>query len=175
MRTTLMACLGIAFCPWVLPVAVAADSEAAVTEKGEAIDPRHRGDTSFKAKDPRYYVWYEEAGWSLRCASLPGVDTKFVGTVEVIDGTFDKMRPVGLEKKGKKADLWELDGDRKKLTFRITTRGSFDGFDFTTKGGPETRVKYTLRMEGKPHPERIFIGKEGQHPKKGPFSFPAKP
>jgi len=134
-----------------------------------------------KVRTMRYFVWRDSSGWHLRTASP--AKRKFIGTIKLTDGTFGKMRPVGLEKSGKMADRWVVNKGRNEIKFEIYTAGSFDGFDFSAKGSRTAKVEFDLKFQDptktgtKPmaQPKKIFIGRREQHPKTGKFSFPVKP
>ena len=123
----------------------------------------------------RFYVWYEDQeGWHLRSAATKRGLIKFEGTVRVINGEFRRCRPIGLDSKGKYADQWSLDKERRELKFLMHTAQVFDGFDFNV--APKTaELEFELKVAGKEQPNRIFIGGKGQHPPKVRFTLPAAP
>jgi hypothetical protein len=138
-------------------------------------DPRGRPDEKFVNVPVRYYVWYDSDGWHLRTASRATQLRKFHGKIKLTGGTFNKLRAIGLEQKGKYPDSSKLDAARTTIEFTIYTSSSFDGYDFTVKGGQEARVAFELYRGDKERPGEIYIGSEGQHPTSGKFSFPAVP
>lgn len=149
---------------------VACLSERAFSED---LNPRGKPEQDLvKVKDARYFVWQDSEGWHLRTASKATV--KFIGSVSLTRGTFGRLRTVGLEKRGRYPDLWEVSPERDRIAFDIFTGGSFDGFDFDVRGKGAT-IEYELKIskESKAMPKRIFIGRDNVHPAEAKFSFPA--
>jgi hypothetical protein len=156
-----------------LPPAKTTNGEV-ISAKGQPADSKVEGIINHPA---RYYIWVDPQGWHFRCAAKEGAFTTFAGTIELSDGEFGKLRPIGLEtnntkKKKKTEDTWRVENVRKKIQFTIHTAGSFDGFDFTLAKVKEARVNFDLKISGKAQPERIIIGKDSQHPKEAEFSLP---
>jgi len=159
-----------------------AAATARAKEKTTELSPNGRPvQDKVKVKSMRYFVWNDSSGWHLRTASK--AKRKFIGTIKLTEGTFGKMRAVGLENKGKMADRWVVNKERNEIQFEILTAGSFDGFDISAKGSGSAKVEFDLkfmdptRAGTKPEsqPKKIFIGRIEQHPKTGEFSFSAKP
>jgi hypothetical protein len=146
---------------------------AEISPNGQPVDAR---EGKISDQPPRYYVWVDPQGWHLRCAAKKGGHVRFEGTLELSDGEFGRLRPVGLEKKpGKVMDAWGVDATRRKLEFKIFTAGSFDGLDFTIAKAKEAQISFDLKITDKPAPGRTFIGKDSVHPAASPFSLPAEP
>lgn len=143
-----------------------------VSPSGQPADAR---EGKLVDQPPRYYVWFDTEGWHLRSAAKAKALTHFTGTIELTQGEFGKLRPIGLEAKGKHPDRWQVDAARRKLDFDIHTSGSFDGFDFTVAKDQTGEIKLDLQIAGKPMPKRVFVGKNSEHPMELPFSVPAKP
>jgi hypothetical protein len=138
-------------------------------------DPRGRPDEEFIRVPQRYYAWHDAEGWHLRTAAQGNALRKFHGTIKLTGGTFNKLREIGLERKGKYADVSKVSADRTKIEFTIYTSSSFDGYDFTVKGDLDARVEFELHRGGRDFPREIFIGEAGKHPQSVKFSFPADP
>jgi hypothetical protein len=156
---------------------VAAESGATLTKakNGEPLSAKGKPKTdSFTDKAARFFVWNDDDGWHLRTASHNGV-AKFEGTIESSDGQFGKLRPIGLESKGKAADAWQADAARKKIEFRIHTGGSFDGFDFSLPRNDPGTLTFTLKIAEKERPGRVFVGREMQTPAELPLVLPGAP
>lgn len=173
--------------PWLIalalcaPPASAADASAldekpprAVTKDGVEIDPNGRASNDLTQKAPRYYVWYDSTGWHLRTTSEKGTFGRFDGTIKVTGGTIGKLRPIGLESKGTYKDTWKLSKDRTEIEFQLVSSSTFDGFDFSVTGA-DAQVEYNLNISKKGYPNRIFVGKDGAHPKEVKFQFPGTP
>lgn len=144
------------------------------TPEEQPPDPRGRPDEEFVKVPQRYYVWHDAEGWHLRTAAKQNL-RKFHGTITLKGGTFNKLREIGLERKGKYADISRVSADRTKIEFTIYTSTSFDGYDFTIKGDPDARVEFKLHRGGRDFPKEIFIGREGKHPAGVNFEFAAEP
>ena len=130
--------------------------------------------TNLTQKAPRYYVWYDSTGWHLRTTSEKGTYGRFDGTISVTGGTIGKLRPIGLESSGTYKDTWKLSEDRTEIEFQLVSSSTFDGFDFSVTGA-DAQVQYSLNISKKGYPNRIFIGKEGAHPREVKFQFPGTP
>jgi hypothetical protein len=121
----------------------------------------------------RYYVWTDPDGWHVRSCCKDKYFATFKGEVTLKNGgTFEKFRPIELERKGAHPDAWEVSADRTKLQFIINSSDHPDGFDFTVKGD-EAAVVFDLKVAGKEQPKRIFIGHDNLHPPSAYFEFPA--
>jgi hypothetical protein len=145
-----------------------------LTREGEIIDPEGRFSDDLINKVPRYYVWHDAEGWHVRSTSQAGTFARFDGSIKLTGGTFNRLRPIGLEGKGKNPDKWQVSKDRTEITFEIATDSSFDGFDFTVNG-KAARVAFDLNIAKKGYPNRIYVGKGGKHPVETKFDFAAAP
>lgn len=136
---------------------------------GAGINPRYRptGNERLVGKTGRYHIYTDKSGWNLLMTSKGGV--KYNGKVTVHGGSFQRVKPVGLERK---QDKYGVSRDKKTLEFEIVTAGSFDGFEFTVRE-PDAWVEFELLQSGKPRPKRIFNGKQAANPKANKFAFPA--
>jgi len=142
------------------------------TADGQAISPSGRFSDDLTGARARYYVWSDGDTWHLRTCSRRNVFAKFTGTVKLNNGTFNRLRQIGLERKGRYADKWSVSQDRRTITFEIWTTSSFDGFDFDVNGADAT-VEFDVKIGGEARPGRIYIGNEGLHPTEAKFTFPA--
>lgn len=156
--------------------AAAADSRAdfAATRDGEPIDPTGRFSDDLIDDTPRYFLWHDQAGWHMRTTSARGTFSRYDGTVSVSNGTFAKLRAIGLERRGQNPDKWELNGARDEMKFEIATNSSFDGFDFTIDGA-DAILSFDLNIAKKGYRNRIIIGRDGASPSDTKFRFPASP
>ena len=141
-------------------------------EKSKPLNPRGRMDDHPTDKPARYYLWEDAEGWHLRSCSRHV--NKFEGQVRIEEGTFRKLRPIGIDPKGRGADQWAVNKERTELKFVLNTAQSFDGFDFTVEGAG-AELEFELLINAKPMPARIFVGREGEHPPQATFSVPAVP
>lgn len=169
-----MACLAIAFLTAATDGLASDAAEVAITQSadGDPLDPSGRFSDDLTGQPPRYYVWRDSEGWHIRSASQRNRLIRFHGSITLIGGTFGKLRPVGLERRGGAADKWQLSEDRSQLEFEILTTSSFDGFDFSIDGSG-AHVTFDLNMGKRKFPKRIYIGSEGQHPADAEFTLPA--
>lgn len=146
-----------------------------VAKSGEPLSAKGKPKTdSFTDKAARYFVWHDDEGWHLRSASNAGL-VKFEGAIESSDGQFGKLRPIGLESKGKNPDVWQADAARKKIEFRIFTAGSFDGFDFSLPRNDSGTLTFTLKIGDKDRPARVFVGREMETPTELPLVLKSAP
>lgn len=139
-------------------------------EESRPLNPRGRMDDHPTDKPARYYLWEDVEGWHLRSCSRHV--NKFEGQVRIEQGKFRKLRPIGIDPKGRGADQWVVNKERNELKFRLSTAQLFDGFDFTVEG-LDAELEFELLINGKRMPARIFVGRDGQHPPEAKFSFPA--
>jgi len=168
----------LAYVAWIGIVSTSVAQETpplAKTKSGELISPQGQSvdvqEGKLVDRTARFYLWSDAQGWHLRCAARDRTLIKFTGTLELSDGEFGKLRPIGLEAKGKVADKWAVDEARRKLEFEIHTSNSFDGFDFTLAKAKSANLTCRLHVNGKPQPHRIFIGKDNRHPAEAAFSL----
>jgi hypothetical protein len=140
-------------------------------EEDAVLKPRGRPEGKDLDVPARYYVWTDDDGWHLRTAARRM--TRFEGVIRLKQGSFEKLRAIGLESKGKSPDAWTVNKDRTEIKFDINTAGSFDGFDFTSKNPKDTIVGFELQVAGKSQPQKIFVGKGNAHPPEATFEFPA--
>lgn len=168
--------IALALCPALhaQPQPAAASTPAESGTDDDPPDPRGRPDEKFVKVPQRYYVWHDAEGWHLRTAAKQNI-RKFHGTIILKGGTFNKLREIGLERKGRYADVSRVSADRTKIEFTIYTSTSFDGYDFTIKGDPDARVEFELHRGGRDFPKEIFIGREGKHPAGVKFDFAVEP
>ncbi len=171
--------IGICFlaAAWPAAVILADDAPAVtvdVTESidGEPLDPQGRFSNDLTGQPPRYYVWRDSEGWHLRSASQRGRLIRFHGSITLTGGTFNKLRPVGLERRGSAADSWQVSEDRSRVDFEIKTTSSFDGFDFSVNDR-DAYITFDLSMGNRKFLKRIYIGSDGQHPANAEFTLPA--
>jgi hypothetical protein len=163
-----------------LPPLLADDAPSASDESPvtiEAGDVQGKPEQNLvKVDNARYFVWHDSKGWHLRTAAR--ALTQFSGSIRIEEGTIGKLRPIGLEAKGKNPDRWAVNAERTEIHFEIHTAGSFDGFDFDIAGGkPSARIMFDLSQgqQGRRLPRRVFLGRDGKHPQKSHFEVPADP
>jgi hypothetical protein len=170
---------GLLAAGWTFVAAQETAVAPATNAQGEAISPKGQSadvrEGKLTDRPPRYYIWTDPQGWHLRSAAKEGGVIKFEGSIELTGGEFGKLRPVGLEAKGKFADAWRVDETRRKIDFKIFTSGAFDGFDFTISKAKDAQVQFDMKIGPNYAPARVFIGKDNAHPKMVPFSLPAEP
>ena len=152
-------------------------SKAASKAKAdEELDPNGQPTTPLSAKfgaTARYSIWYDSRGWHLRTTSPQA--RRFHGTIHVKDGTVASTISVGIERgKKKKEDAWKVGPARKQLTFDMKTAQLADGFDFRIDGDT-AELEFDLSIDNRKPANRVFIGREGQHPKAVPFTLKAVP
>jgi hypothetical protein len=110
-----------------------------------------------------YYIFHSDDGFHLRTHG-PKAQHDFDAVLKT-DGTFENVDVVKLEA-GDRVDL--VDGGHKMLihfhTFDLT-----DGVNFSIRGG--TRLHLNLKLDDTTAPTNdIFLGAQGKHPRKNPFS-----
>ena len=120
----------------------------------------------------RYAIWYDKDGWHLRVTS-GGNLAAFTGVIEPLDGKITSVRFFSSNK--------ALPAQRAEKTqtasFRVSLKVGgrvMNGVDLQL-ADTATAVKFTLKVDDKEVPDRIFIGAQGKHPKGATFHLPAKP
>jgi hypothetical protein len=157
----------IALGGWALPPLPEAEAG------GAALDPRgkpkgfHAGDTV------RYAIWHNENGWHLRTTTAKR-EHVFRGHVLVEGGIFERIYSHDLEKEGKLRDWWRVGPERHRVTFDFKTERGLDGIDFRVSRSAK-RIQFELHIDGRPEPNRVFVGRFDQHPAAIPFDLPAHP
>jgi hypothetical protein len=161
--------------PGASPAAPGKKEEPPKERKPDKLDIKVSGRPEGKELDvpARYYVWTDPDGWHIRSCCKDKFFANFKGEITLKNGgTFEKLRPIELERKGAHPDAWELSADRTKIQFDINSSDHPDGFDFTVKGD-DAAIVFDLKVANKDQPRRIFIGHDNLHPPSGYFEFPA--
>src|SRR5262249_22202075 len=63
---------------------------------------------------------------------------------------------------------------KNELHFDIKVNKDVEGLDLRTSMEART-LRFSLQIDGKSHPEKVFIGLAGKHPSGMPFTLPAHP
>jgi hypothetical protein len=115
------------------------------------------------------YLWHGPTGFHLRVTHRGDRRDVFAGFIR--SDRPMAMRPVRLE--GRDA-AW-LSADRRTLGFRFFDYGHIDGVDFVTACATSLTVG-GLRIDGRPLPaDRVYLGRNRQHPAQVPFTLTRKP
>lgn len=139
--------------------------------KFDEVDPKGMPSGYKPGLSARYVIWYDTDGWHIRVTTSAAL-TKFMGTVEPVDGKIISMKLVS-GKKG--ADLPPLDTKSKSISLSNELgKGLQSGYDFKLEDSA-TAIKFDLKINDKESPELIFIGANGVHPKGSAILLPAKP
>jgi hypothetical protein len=143
----------------------------------EKPDPEGRWPKYKVGQPQRFIVWHDNDGWHVRTTSA--ARAIFTGTIKLSEGRIEKITGFDdLErargKNTKDADFGRVNVERTRIDFRFVTNGKEDSFDFTVSE-QATELEFTLRIDNAEQPEHVFIGKQGQHPKKASFKLPARP
>jgi hypothetical protein len=148
-----LAALGLAITLSVLLIAPALAAEA----EGQPESLRDAGDLG-------YYIWHDRDGFHLRTTG-PGPRHVFRATLRT-DGRFADVRLVRLEGD----DGYVIRDGGRRLDLRFETWSAVDGVDFQVLN--DDRIRFELRIDGRLAPtERIFLGREGRHPSRNPFTI----
>lgn len=135
--------------------------------------PRAGEPLGFHSGEPMSYaVWHTGAVWHLRTSTAKKAH-QFKGTVTVEGGTIEGIEAVRLEDKGRLEDRWRLSSNRRELTFDFKTERESDGIDLRVSKSAK-RVRFDLKIDGKHHTERVFLGSDGSHPERVPFTLPTQ-
>lgn len=162
-----------------LVLTIAAGAAAPLRGDDTDINPQGKWPKYAIGQPKRVLLWHSENAWHIRTTTKPGEKVDFTGTVKIVGGSMTNIGGFGgLEKgKGKKvkdADWGKWNKEKTELTFKFTTNGKEDGFDFAVSDDAEA-VIFSLKVDGFFHPQEVFIGRQGAHPKADNFSLPARP
>ena len=125
-----------------------------------------QGRPAFKSGEGlAYLIWRDNNNvWHLRWTTEEK-RRNFTGTLWAIGGAFVNAKGVGLEKKEDRISI-----SPGLIKFNAWAAGGQDGIDFHL--GPRTkRVRFELFIDGESRPDRVFIGKDGDHPPGNPFEI----
>jgi hypothetical protein len=145
-----------------------------------------------------YWVWHEGNRWSVRWTTQ-GALRWFAGSVEAEGGDLRNLDRVDVERQsrvvrsGRPGRTWvgprgrvhvrpgvapvvatheqdkiEKDGDQ-RIVWDSRTDLDLDGFDFTV-GRHVTRLRFTLRLDGRAWATDVALGREGAVPAANPFA-----
>ena len=159
------------------------DAEQAASESQTPLDARGRPDKVELNVPARMYIWHSGGLWHLRTTSSRKGGSNFIGAITVSDGKIKSCRANAEYKVNKKAkkkkgviktnDAWQVTDDRSQLIFQFKTRSQFDGFVF--KVSDRAKLEFRLKIDGKEAAQRVFLGKDGEHPPSIPFTLVADP
>jgi len=111
-----------------------------------------------------YLIWTDANGWHARWTT-GGAVRHFSGSIQAIGGALIDAKASGTEGKSDRVSITPA-----LIKFSTKTAAQQDGVDF--KLGPRTRkVRFDLMIDGKPRPDRVFVGKGRQHPTINPFDL----
>jgi hypothetical protein len=126
-----------------------------------------------KGQGPRLFVWWADGAWHVR-SKTPKKKRTFDGNIHVVGGKVIKIFNFQGMETAKNRDVGLLNTARTTISFRFTTKGAEDGFDFVVSPTAKS-VQFEVRLDGYPHPEAIAVGAKGVRAPQGTFTFPAHP
>lgn len=127
------------------------------------------------------YIWRTGRAWHVVSAAQ-GQRHVFTGMVHVKDGKFTNVANFGNMEVGRVplmyrshvSDIGTLNAARDTISFKFTTIGARDGFNFTVDD-TATEIEFRVLRDGKPIPGEVFVGANGIRPPGAAFSLPANP
>ena len=99
---------------------------------------------------------------------------QFTGKIRVEGGTITSVEAHDAEFKARFGEWWKLHEKRHEINIDFLTDRGVDGINFQVSKEAKM-IYFNLHIDGKHHKNRIFIGREGQHPEMDPFALPAHP
>ena len=146
--------------------------------KLEDLDPNGRPKGYKAGLSERFAIWHEGGTWHFRMTTGPKDRATFSGTIQVVGGKMTSLTPVTVEKGGKdKKNLdygsWNADGTLFTFSF-VTGKAGQDGFDLQVSD-KATVLAFSLKVDGKEVPGKVFLGAKNAHPKSATFRLPAHP
>ena len=110
-----------------------------------------------------YYIWHSDDGFHLRTHG-PAAEHDFQAVLRT-DGTFENVDVVKLEA----GDTVDVTDGGHRMVIHFHTFDFTDGVNFTVRDGK--KLHFNLKLDGKKAPtDQIFLGAQGKHPKKNPFT-----
>ncbi len=140
----------------------------------QALDPRGKPPDTQAGAVEHYAVWRDKGGWHVRTTTKE-YEHHFRGHIAVTGGKFEKVRGFKQERKGPLQDVFVVGPDERTINFDFATKGGIDGVDFRVKGKNAT-LSFVLEegdTQPKFMPERVLVGKAGEHPAGSPFTLAA--
>ena len=138
----------------------------------DGISPDGRPRNYGLGEPARYYVWHDNQGWHVRCTAPKGKLIGFRGAVRLHNAKFLSIRQIGFDKR---SDFGGVNEARTEAAFKFLTANKFDGFDFNVEGTDDAKIEFELFVNGRKHPDRIFIGGKAENPKAFQFAVVADP
>ena len=128
-----------------------------------------------KGKAAMYAIWFENGLWHLRVTTKKKGSDLFTGTVRTNQGKIiGKWGDLEKGKDSASADYVITHVDGGGFDFRFANFGGTDTVNFAA--GPEaTELLFDILIDGGRFPNRVLVGKSGQHPSVVPFTLPAHP
>ena len=124
------------------------------------------GRPNLKAGDALgYLIWRDHQNlWHLRWTT-GGKRRHFTGSVTALGGNFVGGKKVGVEAGEDRVNIGP-----QQIQFSAHAAGGQDGVDFGL--GPRVqRVRFDLNVDGRPMPDRVFVGRNKLHPVSNPFEL----
>ena len=121
-----------------------------------------------------YKVWHNDNGWHVHVVNGKGSkDHHYQGTITVENGVMEDLHSHLAKINGVQAQ-WKLGPKKNEVSRDFATPEKEDGINFrVSKSAVAIRLKLTI--DGKNAPDRIFIGKRGDHPESTTFEVVAHP
>lgn len=138
-----------------------------------AIDPKGKPEGLEVGQTMRWYLWHNNNVWHLRTTTTSRRH-HFEGKATVKGGRIRDVHVTQGDKMIEQGDWWKLSKNDRELTIDFKSKGEMDGFDFVV-GGKADEIEFSLKIDGEEKPEKIFVGKAGEHPESATFTLPAKP
>src|SRR5262245_57871631 len=158
-------------------------AEVTQAKGGGGLNPAGQPENFQEGKQAVYAVWHQDGKWNVRACSRTGQQDTFTGQITIAKGKIVSGEFQGLEvaeqtggkgKKAKNTDRLWLSKDRRTLQFELKSIGRSDSFKFIVS--PQaTEIEFKILVNGTEAPERVVIGKTGQHPEKLPLILKANP
>ena len=158
---------------------IVCSSAAAITKAGgpgkrPPMDPRGEPEGLKKGVVECYKVWHNDDGWHVRVVNGRGSrDHKYQGVISVENGVLDDIHSHLAKKNGVEAQ-WKHGGKKSEVAWDFATPEKEDGINFRASKGASA-IRFSLTIDGKDMPDRIFIGKRGDHPESSSFELSAHP
>lgn len=163
---------------WVLSIAVlgmiASIGLADGRNRRPEMDPRGEPEGLKKGVTECFKVWHNADGWHLRVVNGKGTrDHHYQGTITVENGVIESISS-SLAKKNGEESQWKHGAKKNEVSFDFATPEKEDGINFKASKGAST-VRFTLKIDGKEMPDRVFVGKRGDNPDSTTFTLIAHP
>jgi hypothetical protein len=163
---------------WIVGVSLLGSAVSVALADGKyrrpEMDPAGEPEGLRKGVTECYKVWHNSDGWHVHVVNGKGSkDHHYQGTITVENGVIENIRSPLARKNGEEAQ-WKHGAKKSEITWDFATPQKEDGINFNVSK-TATSVRFSLMIDGKEMPDRVFVGKRGDNPATATFAVVAHP